>query len=209
MKNNFVIPLGLSVGIHLLVLAGPSFSLPGFKKETSKKTQVRFIPSDSVKVFKKIRRPYKKENFSKAPPYLDLKKQLLTLKKINRVKLRKPLLLKKSNFLSKEILLSKPREKLDSLPAYVNYYENIREKIRKNAYVYYQEDFSGKVSLSFVLDNKGRLIQVETEDRQVSYYLRTIALKSIEEASPFPEFPPELEKYKTLAFKLTIHFKKN
>lgn len=92
-------------------------------------------------------------------------------------------------------------------PSYISYYQIVREKIRRAAYQNYSRTEIGKVELSFVILSSGFLekIQLAEEKSSSSPYLKEIALKSIKEASPFPNFPKELD-YPQLSFNVVISF---
>jgi hypothetical protein len=92
-------------------------------------------------------------------------------------------------------------------PIYHNYYQQIRDLIRKSAFRNFTRMHSGEVYLTFVVLSSGilkkmRLIEDKTN---ADDYLRQIALKSLTESSPFPPFPKEL-KYPQLSFNVIISF---
>jgi len=97
-------------------------------------------------------------------------------------------------------------DKVDN-PSYISYYQIVREKIRRAAYQNYSRVEVGEVYLSFVISSDGSLreIRLVEEKSSPSHYLREIALKSIKEASPFPNFPKELD-YPQLSFNVVISF---
>jgi TonB family protein len=63
------------------------------------------------------------------------------------------------------------------------------------------------VYLSFIISTEGYLREVRLVEEKSSFspYLREIALRSIKEASPFPDFPKELD-YPQLTFNVVISF---
>ncbi|MFA6321760.1 MAG: energy transducer TonB [Candidatus Omnitrophota bacterium] len=94
--------------------------------------------------------------------------------------------------------------------SYSNYYKLIREKIvHKVEYNYKDYYRNGDVSLFFTLKLDGSLDRIDvdidksTKDRR----LIDVAIKSLQQASPFPPFPKELNVPKA-SFDLTISFKK-
>lgn len=96
--------------------------------------------------------------------------------------------------------------KIDN-PSYITYYQIVREKIRRSAYQNYTHNETGKVYISFVTSNDGfikdtRMIEEKTTAND---YLKSIALKSVRDASPFPNFPKELD-YPQLSFNIIISF---
>lgn len=91
--------------------------------------------------------------------------------------------------------------------SYINYYQLVREKIRRAAYQNYSRTDTGEVYLSFIIANDGELKETRiVEDKSSSNpYLRETALRSIKEASLFPSFPKELN-YSNLSFTVAISF---
>lgn len=96
--------------------------------------------------------------------------------------------------------------KIDN-PSYISYYQMVREKIRRCAYQNYSRVEVGEVYLSFLILSDGSLKETRLleEKSSLSPYLREIALRSIKEASPFPNFPKELD-YPQLSFNVIISF---
>jgi len=97
-----------------------------------------------------------------------------------------------------------------SNPKYLNYHEQIRNKIRNRAYLYVDNpQFDvGEVYLTFVLQAGGGLkgIQIIDEKTDANDYLRRVGLRSVKESSPFPPFPEDLT-YPELSFNVIISFK--
>jgi outer membrane biosynthesis protein TonB len=93
-------------------------------------------------------------------------------------------------------------------PAYKSYYQVVREKIRQCAYSNYRKLYKGEVYLSFIISSEGSLREaVLNEAKSSSHdYLKTIALKSLNDAAPFPAFPKELKDKKDLSFHVIILF---
>jgi TonB family protein len=92
-------------------------------------------------------------------------------------------------------------------PSYLSYYQIVREKIKRCAYKNYTHTDVGEVYLSFIISRTGNLEEVRlvSEKSSDSLYLRDVALKSIKEASAFPQFPKELD-YPKLSFNVIISF---
>ena len=139
------------------------------------------------------------------PPYV---------KKEQFFKSVKNILIKKPEFLKPEIIAVKKKVTLPSLidekitsPAYLEYYEIIREKIRRAAYQNYTFLIDGEAYLSFIILCNGQLKDVRiNEDRSTEYTnLKNSAIKSIHDASPFPKFPEGLD-YPELSFNVIISF---
>jgi len=105
--------------------------------------------------------------------------------------------------------ISLPPINIDKInnPSYISYYQIVREKIRRAAYQNYTRTEVGEVYLSFIISNAGYLKEVRLIEGKSSpsLYLRDIALRSIKDASPFPNFPKELD-YPQLSFNVIISF---
>jgi len=105
--------------------------------------------------------------------------------------------------------VSLPQVDIDKInnPSYVSYYQVVREKIRRCAYRNYGSSDMGEVYISFIVSSAGYLEQARLIDEKSSAndYLRGIALRSVNDASPFPKFPPELD-YSQLSFNVIISF---
>jgi TonB family protein len=97
-------------------------------------------------------------------------------------------------------------DKIDN-PSYISYYQIVREKIRRAAYQDYSRAEVGEVYLSFLISQDGSLKTTRLVEEKSSFspYLREVAMKSIQEASPFPVFPKELD-YPQLSFNVVISF---
>lgn len=97
-------------------------------------------------------------------------------------------------------------EKINN-PNYANYYSLVRARIKQRAYFNYSDNYIGEVYLTFVLTNDGALKEVQILENRTTaqQFLRTIGLKSVKEAAPFPSFPKELN-YPELTFNVVISF---
>jgi len=105
---------------------------------------------------------------------------------------------------------AKRQAKIRSTKDYINYYQLIREKIRKRLKSNYRSYFrEGEVALVFTLSKDGRLIAVGINDSASTddAALRDIATASVREASPFPPFPKALS-LPDMTFDLTVTFKR-
>ncbi|MCM8770979.1 MAG: TonB family protein, partial [Candidatus Omnitrophica bacterium] len=92
-------------------------------------------------------------------------------------------------------------------PNYLNYYQTIRERIKRAAYQIYSRRDKGEVYVSFAIFSDGRLqgVRIIEDKSSPNPYLREISIKSIQNASPFPPFPRELN-YPQLSFNIIISF---
>ena len=96
--------------------------------------------------------------------------------------------------------------KIDN-PSYISYYQIVREKIRRSAYENYMHNETGEVYVSFIISNDGyiKVVHMVEEKTSANDYLKGVALRSVKEASPFPNFPKELD-YPQLSFNIIISF---
>lgn len=91
---------------------------------------------------------------------------------------------------------------------YLNYYQSIREKIRKIVLNNYPRYIAcGEVCLYFVLTSNGELkeIRVVEERSSQNRLLKEIAERSVYQASPFLAFPKDLNQPQ-LSFNVIISF---
>lgn len=102
-----------------------------------------------------------------------------------------------------------PAVDLDKIgnPSYISYYQVVREKIRRAAFQNYNRNETGEVYITFIISSAGYLQEVRLveEKTQAPDYLQNIALASVKNASPFPNFPKELD-YSQLSFNVVISF---
>ncbi|HNW39797.1 MAG TPA: energy transducer TonB [Candidatus Omnitrophota bacterium] len=117
-------------------------------------------------------------------------------------------------FASSEIMAIKKKITLPAIemakinnPSYISYYQIVREKIRRSAYQNYTHNVTGEVYVSFIISNEGYIkdVRLVEEKTTVNDYLKNIALRSVRDASPFPNFPKELD-YPQLSFNIIISF---
>lgn len=114
---------------------------------------------------------------------------------------------KSMDVLMQDLSLSK---ELQENPAYMVYYQTVREKVRDSVYQCYNSNTKGDVFLSFIVLSDGKLKDVHLRrESGISNDLINNALKSVKDASPFPKFPKELKDYPYLQFNLAIYFKNN
>lgn len=126
----------------------------------------------------------------------------------------KPTGFSKPNFMNSEMMAIKKKITLPAIemakidnPSYISYYQIVREKIRRSAYQNYTHNEVGEVYISFIISNDGIIkgVRLAEEKTTANDYLKDIALRSIRDASPFPNFPRELD-YPQLSFNIIISF---
>jgi len=99
-------------------------------------------------------------------------------------------------------------EELAKLEDYIQYYELIREKIRKKvADTYSRSAGEGSVNVAFTLNRGGSLksLHADKTDAGQAPSLKDTAMRSVKSAAPFPPFPPSLERGE-LTFQIRIVF---
>ncbi len=221
--RTFQIAFLLSLITHGIILfQNPNLNLNIFsinKKEQN--LEVRYLKSPAeTKESPKIMEP-KKEPLLKLPskitvaktappPFIDKESIFKKSKEI----ISKEFAFTKPTFIKPDVIAIKkkitlPPIDLDKVnnPSYISYYQIVREKIRRAAYQNYTRVEVGEVYLSFVILSDGTLKEIRLVEEKSSSipYLREIALRSIKEASPFPNFPKELD-YPHLSFNVVISF---
>lgn len=189
------------------------------KKEQN--PEIRYI-KNPVEVKESVKPPLtKKEPFLKIPSKITLEKRIPppfvdkeSIFKGNRAALTRSPDFDKPTFIKPDILAIKKKITLPPIdmnkinnPSYISYYQIIREKIKRAAYQNYTGQEIGEVSASFIVSRDGTLreLQLAEEKSSSSDYLRGTALRSIRDASPFPNFPEELN-FPQLSFNLVITF---
>ncbi len=144
------------------------------------------------------------------PPFIDKDRLFSKTRTINS----RQGLFTKPEFIKPDIIAVKKKITLPAVdadkinnPSYISYYQIVREKIRRAAYQNYTRTETGEVYLSFVISAAGDIkgIRIVGEKSSPSLYLREIALRSIGDAAPFPNFPKELD-YPQLSFNVVISF---
>ena len=213
MRNYWGLALSLSFLLHTAILTGiPQRIEKAFSKKekivkNEKPKEIRISPQQIDKINKKhLINP----TDSKPLPFVENIMSKL-IQSNNFSPLQKPQIFEKD---VKEIVFKEIAEKADKVlkknPAYMGYYRLIRERIRNSAYHNYNSQKKGEVLLSFLVDKDGSLKEVDLDPQSVKNgNLRKIALRSVQESAPFPEFPEGLQQYTRLQFNISIYFKNN
>lgn len=126
-----------------------------------------------------------------------------------RVLMQKPLLGQKDVItIKKKITIPALADPPVDNPSYIRYYQLVREQIKRSAYRAYAGRERGQMALTFVLRSDGALdgIWIDEPKSSRSDYLRSIAVRSIREAAPFPRFSEELSGFSQLSFNVSITF---
>lgn len=211
----------LTHGVMLFANPGLPFFGPGKKHLSLKVNYIKAL--QEIKSPLKITPPKKKasprypplpgmlkEDLPAPPPFIDKEPPFKKSAKIpsREPGFSKPAFMKPDTFSVKKIITlpAVETEKITN-PSYLNYYQFVREKIRRAAYQNYGRSQEGEVYLSFIVLKEGSLKDVRLVEQKSSLnpYLRGVALKSIKDASPFPVFPRDLD-YPQLSFNVIISF---
>jgi len=222
----FPTALILSIITHGIILfQNPNLNLNIFPKDKKEPIlEVSYVksPQETQKL-----KEYPKTALPKKEPFLRLSSKI-TANKINPPPFidRDNIFRKSKESISQKYVFTKPAfakpdiiavkkkitlpptdlDKIDN-PSYISYYQIVREKIRRAAYQNYTRAEVGEAYLSFLIFSDGSLkaVQLIEEKSSPSTYLKEIASRSIKEASPFPNFPKELD-YPQLSFNVVISF---
>jgi len=217
----FLITLILSVTLHGIILfTNPRFNIfdtnkaiekleVSYIKPPAKDKEITVKPSQRPEPF--LRTPSKILAEHRSPPlFMDQEKIFKPNRNINPADtgFTKPSLIKPEIIaIKKKITLPAIDINKINSPSYISYYQIVREKIKHSAYRNYTRTETGEVYLSFVISRDGLLkeVRLNQEKSSPNTYLNEIALKSINDASPFPNFPQELN-YPQLSFNVAISF---
>ncbi len=224
--KTFVVTLVLSAIAHGIILfQNPNLNLNIFPKDKKEPVLEVSYVKNSQETQKT--NEYPKTTLPKKEPFLRLSSKI-TANKTNPPPFidRENIFQKSKESISQKYVFTKPAfakpdiiavkkkitlppidlDKIDN-PSYISYYQIVREKIRRAAYQNYTRAEVGEVYLSFLIFSDGSLkaVQLREEKSSPSTYLKEISLRSIKEASPFPNFPKELG-YSQLSFNVVISF---
>lgn len=199
-ENAFRIAFALSLSTHLLAASAGGFFHGKPPLEENREIEVTYLMPEEEPA---------EEIIQNLPREYDLKdKELQQAVRREEVKPSEPLM-EENSLLSAEQYLEE--KELELLEEYIQYYELIREKIKKTVarnYTRFREE--GMVEVAFTLDKRGHLknLIIDKLKSASSASLHKTALRGIERAAPFPAFPPLLKR-DDLTFAIAIIFKKN
>ena len=217
----FIITFIFSLAIHgLIITQNPGFNFFDAKKAIEK-LEVRYLkitpnekesvekPANKQELFLKV--PTRTLTVDRSPPPFVEKERMF---KRNRqiitpgADFTKPVMIKNEAIaVKRKVYLPALEMNKINNPSYINYYQIVREKIKRAAYNNYSRTEIGEIYLSFVISNNGILkgARLDESKSSINQYLKEIALKSINDASPFPAFPKELN-YPQLSFNVAVSF---
>jgi len=212
-EKSFQIALLLSLIIHTTFFLKLPLINFGQNKQALKESKIAYIQEEYIRPSLE---EHDKSGSEISSPSLSKDKISLPLgvKREKFFDLLKNIQFKKPDFAKTEIIAIKKKISLPPVanenitsPEYVNYYQTIRQKIKRAAYRNYTRSVNGDVYLSFVISSSGQLkdVAINEEQSTIHSYLRDIAKKTIYDASPFPRFPEDLD-YPELSFNVIISF---
>ena len=213
MRNYWRLAVIVSLLFHTAIFTGVPGNLKQIfvkKNPVVKNKIVKEITITPQQIEKIVKRPLASSSNPKPLPYIEnIMNKLMQSDDFSP--LQKPQIFEKN---IKEIVFKDIAEKADKAlkknPAYMSYYHLIRERIKTSAYLNYNIKKKGEVSLNFLVENDGSLNGVYLAPQSVKNKdLRKIALRSVQESAPFPEFPEGLQQYSRLQFSISIYFKNN
>jgi TonB family protein len=212
-NRTFQAALIFSALVHVSIL----LSRPGFfdfiPAPKEKPLEISYLKTPPQPLEYKQNKPAKAEPLFKlparitadrrAPPPFIEKKPSLPKPDFTKPSLVKP------DIIAVKKRISLPAIGIDKInnPSYISYYQIVREKIKRAAYQNYARTETGEVYLAFIISDDGyiRDMRVVEEKSSPNPYLREIASRSVKDASPFPNFPKELD-YQQLSFNVVISF---
>ena len=224
MNSNRVFEIAILVSIithGIILFQNPNFYSPS-PKEKEQKLEVSYVKAaQENKKVERSEKILKREPFLNMPPKIAFEKRIppAFIDKENIFKPNKSTAARETGFtkpaltkpdiiaIKKKITLPPIEMNKINNPTYIGYYQIVREKIKRAAYQNYTGKEVGEITLSFIISSDGFLkdLLLTQERSSPSEYLREIALRSVKDASPFPNFPKELD-YPKLSFNLTITF---
>lgn len=202
----------VSLFIHgAILLQSPNLN-PFSPPPKEQKIKVRYIKEDlqTKPLPKALIRTDSQRPVSKPEPFLNLDAKIGTGSRVPPPYVR----FAKPTFSGSDLMAIKKKITLPAIemakinnPGYISYYQIVREKIRRSAYQNFTHNETGDVYISFIISNDGLIKDVRLiEERSAANdYLKGVALRSINDASPFPNFPKELD-YPQLSFNIIISF---
>lgn len=218
--DRFYVCLGLSLAVHTAFFIPFSLMAIGDSHESrpieifyeQSKKQVDLTPShEYMDQQKKSAVPLKIEKALSANTQSIkdfIKKEIFKEREESKAVIEKPWRTGEDTSLKVSIELPDVPGESYKTPEYKSYYQVIREKIRKYAYYYYKEIQEGEVFLTFSINSGGELIEAAVNQKKSTSdeYLKSIALKSVKEAAPYPKFPEKLKNKNKLSFNVIISF---
>ena len=216
----FLTAILISAAVHGVILFQPSNLTLFSRGKQDKNVEISYLKAPQEKETKSftVKNPLllrtaakQKTQSSAPPPYIDkvaMFRQDRDASGLPRPSFSKPVLVSPDIIAVKKRIVIPPIDiKKINNPIYVSYYQTVREKIRHSAYNNFAQAEEGEVYLTFTVSSDGyiRDIRLVEEKSSPNPYLRKVGFASIKQASPFPNFPKELD-YPQLTFNVIISF---
>ena len=216
----FLTAILISTAVHGVILFQPSNLTLFSRNKQDKNVEISYLKASQKKdngSFMVKNQPLpraaakQKTQSSAPPPYVDkvaMFRQDRDASGLPRPSFSKPALVSPDIIAVKKRIVIPPIDiKKINNPIYVSYYQTVREKIRHSAYNNFAQAEEGEVYLTFTLSSDGNIsaIRLVEEKSSPNPYLRKVGFASIKQASPFPNFPKELD-YPQLTFNVIISF---
>jgi len=212
-SKSFYLFLSLSIGLHCVALTG--INLPSFLKtpQNSLKTDFIYTVVQKELEVKSNPRELEIERFKlkkNVPQYAHASLETLHRKDISPATFDMPPVELTGK---KEIFIKNIEKKIPNYMTnkfYTHYYETVREKIKMMAFKNFTFKEEGEAFVTFVVKRTGELqaVKVNSEKSWGSPHLQLVAKKSVRDASPFPQFPEDLN-FPFLTFNVIISFQYN
>lgn len=213
-EKTFQIALFISVFVHAAVL----YQLPQLEVNIHKSIKQLEVTYQQLKTLPAEIKVVDKKTAQYPPQYQDKIQVVKSSQNISsfmkdkfnldnfKIFQSKPKVAKVDASQKKKTIKSTLDSKMDN-PLYKTYYEQIRDKIKSQAYKNYTKYEEGEVYLSFVVSSAGELVDTKLfkEKSSQNDFLQDVAVKSVKQAAPFPKFPADLN-FPQLSFNVIISF---
>ncbi len=211
MRSQSKLPLFIiiSLGVHCLVLFTPAPQIPKISS-APRRIEVLYDINPQSTLTARTRKSSKPLAVNKFGVKIETPSLIKPQLKGLGPKSMEPIRVKLPSTSSKEIFVRKIESSEFAkaiTPSYNDYYQVIRERIKRKAYKNFNLKAEGEIFVSFVIDRLGRVVKIKVNPERSwgPSSLFTAAKRSILEASPFPPFPKDL-KFPYLTFSVIICF---
>jgi|GEM_PF-1506950 len=214
-NNTIKIAFVVSLAFHTIIVGGPVINLL-MQKPPAKQFEITYsrikeykalavkVPEGAKASVKIARSAEKERSLARAQKNIQRAKTA----KVQQAPKKNEIVLHDTKDKDADIVIPPLPKGIEKTPAYLDYVQAVREKIKRTASSRYRQPSSGgEVFLHFVLLSDGSLSVVKiVNDRSCpDEKLRQLARDAIEYASPFDTFPQDLD-YKQLSFSVVISF---
>jgi len=200
----FKVALVVSLSVHSIFLSAGKFFSNKTLESKENKVEITYLLTETV------REKIPERIIENLPEKYDLEKKKTEEKNQPKKDTPDEVIKESAHEAPAEKVAYLEEEALKQLENYIQYYELIRERIKKHVAAKYRDSRSeGSVDVTFVVNRRGELEKLQLDQKNSTKDPRLVktALKSIKDASPFPVFPESLDKQE-LVFSIAIVFKK-